>query len=281
MLYGGTMTALDPDTGPASDRIFLADYVVDLDIGAFSEERGSRQRVAFTVSVDVAGGEATDDVDKILSYDAIIGAINAECNAARVDLLETLAEGIAARLLAEPQALRVTVRIEKLDRVDGKLGVEITRKGQGARTSLDWPEFALACVGQAAATSFGAWYDSYAGMPLLILVEGASQPATSSAEADRRRMYLSSEVAAWGLQATTPLPVVATRTEAEHHIRGGQSAFLAPAKIALDVPGSDSEDFAALCDRLAATLGAAKMIYLGRSAPSNPTFDNPVEEVAP
>ena len=47
--------------------------------------------------------------------------------AERLNLLETLAEKVAERLLAEPAAMRVFVRIEKLDVGPYALGVEIVR----------------------------------------------------------------------------------------------------------------------------------------------------------
>ena len=43
-----------------------------------------------------------DDVDKILSYDKVTGAISDEVFAERVNLLETLAERIADRVLNGP-----------------------------------------------------------------------------------------------------------------------------------------------------------------------------------
>ena len=111
------------------DRILLRDYLVDVEIGAFQQERGTRQRVCFNVVVEVSPHAVPldDDVDRILSYDRITEAISAELAADRLNLLETLAEGVAERILAEPRAMRVFVRIEKLDRGPFALGVEIAR----------------------------------------------------------------------------------------------------------------------------------------------------------
>ena len=53
----------------------------------------------------------------------------------RLNLLETLAERVAERILLAPQAQRVFVRIEKLDRGPGNLGVEIVRSKSRA---LGW-----------------------------------------------------------------------------------------------------------------------------------------------
>ena len=63
------------------------------------------------------------------SFAAVIGLwpSAAELAAERLNLLETLAARVAERILAEPQAMRVFVRVEKLDRGPGALGVEIVR----------------------------------------------------------------------------------------------------------------------------------------------------------
>ena len=116
-------------TADPRDRISLRDHVVEADIGAFQKERGHRQRLMFNVVVEVrpAPRPLNDDVDRILSYDRITESIAAELVAERLNLLETLAERVAERILSEPQAMRVFVRIDKLDVGPYKLGVEIVR----------------------------------------------------------------------------------------------------------------------------------------------------------
>ena len=61
------------------DRISLRDHVVEVDIGAFQQERGHRQRIRFNVVVEVRpqAGPLHDDVDRILSYDRVTEAIDA------------------------------------------------------------------------------------------------------------------------------------------------------------------------------------------------------------
>jgi len=111
------------------DRISVRDYVRDVEIGAFQSERGVTQRLRFNVVLEVAhhNGAAKDDVDQIISYDTITEAIEAELATERLNLLETLAEHVAERCLEDRRAIRVFVRIEKLDRIPGALGVEIMR----------------------------------------------------------------------------------------------------------------------------------------------------------
>ncbi len=118
----------------ALDRISVRDHTVEVEIGAFQAERGVTQRICFNVVVEVRplSGPIHDDVDRILSYDRVTEAIQGALATERLALLETLAERVAERILREPQAMRVFVRIEKLDRGPGALGVEIVRARDGA-----------------------------------------------------------------------------------------------------------------------------------------------------
>jgi len=92
------------------DRISLRDHIVEVEIGAFQLERGVTQRVSFNIVVEVQPIEQPilDDVDRILSYDRLTEAIAIELGAERLNLLETLAQRIADRILLEPQAIRVS-----------------------------------------------------------------------------------------------------------------------------------------------------------------------------
>ena len=141
------------ETGSVHDRISLRDHIVDVEIGAFQSERGSKQRVCFNIVVEVKPFQYTieDDVDRILSYDKVTEAITIELNVERLNLLETLAERIADRILTEPQAIRVFVRIEKLDRGPGALGVEIVRFNEATKArSVTKEDFCLLYTSDAA-----------------------------------------------------------------------------------------------------------------------------------
>ena len=111
------------------DHILVRDYVKEIDIGAFQSEYGVKQRVSFNVilEVDTDNYPMHDNVDLVLSYDNIIEIIEYEIGQKRVALLETLAEHIALSCLCLDSVATATVRLEKLDRGMGKLGVQITR----------------------------------------------------------------------------------------------------------------------------------------------------------
>ena len=111
------------------DHILVRDYIREIDIGAFQSEYGVKQRVSFNVILEVNTDNYTmhDNVDLVLSYDNIIEIIEDEIDQKRVALLETLAEQIALSSLCLDSVVAVTVRLEKLDRGLGKLGVQISR----------------------------------------------------------------------------------------------------------------------------------------------------------
>ena len=111
------------------DHILVRDYVREIDIGAFQSEYGVKQRVSFNVILEVntENYPMHDNVDLVLSYDNIIEIIEDEIGQKRVALLETLAERIALSSLCLDSVVAVTVRLEKLDRGIGKLGVQISR----------------------------------------------------------------------------------------------------------------------------------------------------------
>jgi dihydroneopterin aldolase len=116
------------------DRVFVHDLVLDVEIGVYTHEKGVTQRVRFSVDVDVlpAAAAAEDNIERVLDYDMIIGAIKSIIASGHIHLAETLAEEVAARCLAHPRADRVFVKIEKLDKEPGAVGVEIVRSRLGA-----------------------------------------------------------------------------------------------------------------------------------------------------
>ncbi len=117
------------ETGEPFDRIFVHDYVLDVEIGVFTNEKGVTQRVRFSVDVDVmpATGALDDDIGNAFDYDHITNGIKSIIARGHINLVETLAEEVALHCLAHPRAARVTVSIEKLDKDPGAVGVEIVR----------------------------------------------------------------------------------------------------------------------------------------------------------
>lgn len=267
------------------DRISLRDHIVDVEIGAFQAERGVTQRICFNVVVEVEPlrGPVDDDVDRILSYDRVTEAISHELAAERLNLLETLAERVAERVLLEPQAVRVFVRIEKLDRGPGALGVEIVRDSSGHRPqaiSYEQPHPRLVFLSNAAIASphLSAWIDQLEERERpLILCVGATDlavPQTGHKMTQRRIDLLAIEQNAWVLAARDARCVVVnTRTELDWAMKNGQISVWAPSKIVLDAtdgPSAQPGDAVALAAWFAATFEAREMMVIGATLPDNP-----------
>lgn len=117
-----------------SNRLFVHDLVLDCDIGVFANEQGVTQRVRFSVDLDVAGreGKRLDEIEQVISYDTVVDGIKSLIAGRHINLVETLAEEIAELSLKDPRALRVKVRVEKLEKEPGSVGIEIVR--EAART---------------------------------------------------------------------------------------------------------------------------------------------------
>jgi len=117
-----------PEHPAASDRIFVHDFVLPVRIGAFDSEHEAPQQVRFTVDACVARpARVPERLHEVFSYDLITEGIRAIVAQGHIHLVETLAERIAAMVLAHPAIMSVTVRVEKLEVGPGSVGVEITR----------------------------------------------------------------------------------------------------------------------------------------------------------
>ncbi|WP_204115493.1 dihydroneopterin aldolase [Shimia biformata] len=264
------------------DRISLRDHIVEVEIGAFQAERGATQRVCFNVVVEVRpqGPLVEDDVDRILSYDKVTEAIAHELAAERLNLLETLAERVAERILLEPQAMRVFVRIEKLDRGPGALGVEIVRARAGAvplAVAGEKPHPRCVFLSNAAIASdhLTGWIDQLAedGTPLIFCVGPADLPApqTPVTQAQRRIDLLAIEQNAWVLAGRDPRCVVVnSRTEIDWAMKNGQICVWAPSKIVLDsvdTPSVEPRDAVALALWFAGEVEARRFWTIGETPP--------------
>lgn len=255
------------------DRISLRDYTLEVEIGAFQAERGTRQTVRFNVVVEVrmAAETLADDVDRVLSYDTITEAIHASLAEERLNLLETLAERVADRILSDPKAARAFVRIEKLDRGPYALGVEIVRTPEDAQRVTDpvpRPRIVLLSDGMIEAETLAAQLDKLeqGEAPVVLCVGPAPgpRPQASHPAAQRRIDLLAIEQNAWILAARDPRCVVVdSRTEIDWALRQGQMTVWAPGKMLLDAtdgPVPEATDTRGIAEWLAARLEARELV---------------------
>ncbi len=272
--------------GAPLDRISVRDYEREVEIGAFQAERGVQQRIRFNVVLEVSRHNAAqdDDVDKVISYDTITEAIELQLTTERINLLETLAERVADRVLEDARAVRVFVRIEKLDRIPGTLGVEIVRLRHGepnlheveAAEAVDaTPHPLIVCLSNEVlhGPNLSAWLDVIANHshPAIICVDQALEaaPVASAPLVQRRINLLSMEQNAWVLAGKdNRCVVVDSRTELDWAMKHGQLSVWAPGRIVMDaVPHPTDLSAPALAVWLAREFDASKALLVGFNEP--------------
>lgn len=267
---------------PPRDRILMTDHRRDVEVGAFQAERGVTQTVQFDVVVEVGtrAEQAVDDVDRILSYDTIVEAIDAALAAERVNLLETLAARIADRILTHPLAARCIVRIGKLDRGPYVLGVEILRNApEGRRLRLlpdDAPHPRIVFLSSAAIArpDLSDLLDGLeqGGAPLILCVDRpqTAAPRAMHAMPQRRIDLLAIEQAAWVLASRDARCVVVdSRTELDWAMRNERISVWAPSKLVLDAhdgPAASETDPMALALWLAQAFEAVEVLSFASTA---------------
>jgi dihydroneopterin aldolase len=113
------------------DIIFLRDLQVETLIGIWEWERKIRQTVAIDLemSADIRKAAASDNVQDTLNYKSVAKRIQAFVAESSFQLVETLAENIAAIVLSEFPVAWVRVRVNKPGAISGArdVGVLIER----------------------------------------------------------------------------------------------------------------------------------------------------------
>jgi dihydroneopterin aldolase len=116
------------------DTVFISDLRIRTIIGIYAWERKVRQSISLDLEMgaDIARAAATDAIEDTLDYKAISKRLIEFVEASEFQLVETLAEKIAAIVLAEFSVpwLRLTVHKPGAVRGSRDVGVVIER---GAR----------------------------------------------------------------------------------------------------------------------------------------------------
>lgn len=114
------------------DRIYVRDLMLRCIIGIYPEERREKQDVVvnMTFGGDFSAAGTSDDISDAVDYKSINKQIIDLVEASEFNLIETLAEKIAAQCLAHPKVQEVTVSVDKPGalRFTRSVAFEITRK---------------------------------------------------------------------------------------------------------------------------------------------------------
>ena len=120
------------DARNALRHVFVHDLELSANIGVHSFEKTGKQRIRINLDlavheVDVAAID--DDLSNVVCYEHVVSSIRAMVDSGHVNLVETLAERIAAMCLEDLRVRVARVRVEKLDVFPDatSVGVEIER----------------------------------------------------------------------------------------------------------------------------------------------------------
>ena len=113
-------------------HVFVRDLELEANIGVYKREKGKQQPVRINVdlTVEETDGEVGDKLENVVDYGAVVDGIKSILAQGHLNLVETLAEKIAAHCLADERVKVARVRIEKLNVIAeaASVGVEIERE---------------------------------------------------------------------------------------------------------------------------------------------------------
>jgi 7,8-dihydroneopterin aldolase/epimerase/oxygenase len=122
------------DAAKGIRHLFVHDLMLACRIGVYAHERAAAQRVRLNLDLGVVetGAAPSDELADVVDYEALVERVRSAVGARHVNLVETLAEQIAALCLDDPRVRSARVRVEKLDAIAGAgaVGVEIERVNQ-------------------------------------------------------------------------------------------------------------------------------------------------------
>ena len=112
-------------------HVFIRDLILSCSIGIHRQEKTAAQRVRINLdlAVDEGGQPINDDINNVICYEQLAEGVGELVGRGHVNLVETLAENIAAMCLEDLRVRSARVRVEKLDILEGaeSVGVEIER----------------------------------------------------------------------------------------------------------------------------------------------------------
>ncbi|MBL1259703.1 MAG: dihydroneopterin aldolase [Thiotrichaceae bacterium] len=109
------------------DIIYLRDLKIETIIGIFDWEREIKQTISFDLDMatDIRKAAASDTIEDTLDYKTLSKRIISFVEESSFQLVETLAEQVAAIILEEFNVSWVRVRLDKVGAIRGASGVGV------------------------------------------------------------------------------------------------------------------------------------------------------------
>ena len=119
------------DAAKGTRRLLVRDLMLAARIGIHPHEHQAPQRVRLNLDLEVAESSQplADDLAQVVDYETLIERVRGLVVSRHVNLVETLAEQVAALCLDDARVRSARVRVEKLDAIPDAtaVGVEIER----------------------------------------------------------------------------------------------------------------------------------------------------------
>lgn len=112
--------SIAPDAEQRLRLVFVRGLVLQARLGVHPHEKAAPQRIIVGVELAVEDAHAPaavgpDDLRRVVDYEGVVRAARAVAAEGHTLLVETLAERIAEKALADPRVRRVRVSVEKPD----------------------------------------------------------------------------------------------------------------------------------------------------------------------
>ena len=107
--------------------VFVEGLALEAEIGLYEHERGRTQPLSVDVELALAPATA-HGIHGTVNYETLAAKARMLVASGHIELVETLAERLAADCLDHPRAVRVRVRVRKPEAIEGAAaaGVELT-----------------------------------------------------------------------------------------------------------------------------------------------------------
>ena len=119
------------DAANAVRHVFVHDLCLDANIGIYQHEKEGTQPVRINIDLTVReeDSEIGDEIGNVVCYEDVVKQVEKIIRNGHLNLVETLAEEIAATCLGDTRVTVARVRVEKLEAIANaaSVGVEIER----------------------------------------------------------------------------------------------------------------------------------------------------------
>jgi dihydroneopterin aldolase len=108
-------------------RTIVRDLVLSSSIGVYDEERLAPQPIRLSLELTVISPDdpMAEELGQVVDYAALTGRVRELVGSRHFDLVETLAEALAALCLEESRVISARVRIEKPNAIADAAGVGV------------------------------------------------------------------------------------------------------------------------------------------------------------